>query len=84
MHSYAGKVLIADLTRRRFEEYPLDDDLARRHLGGKGLASVFLHRFTRRGVDPFSADNALVFMTGPLSGMPPTMRVHVRPPSRVR
>lgn len=68
MHCYAGKILHVDLSERRSEEISLSPDLARRHLGGRGLGSYFLHRYASRGVDPLAPENALIFMTGPLSG----------------
>lgn len=68
MDSYAGKFLLVDLSHRRIDEIPLSSELARKHFGGRGLGSLLLHRHTSPGVEPFAAENALIFMTGPLSG----------------
>lgn len=66
---YTGKILKVDLTDGKIEvlrtrEY-FDINL---FIGGKGLAAYVLWKEMKRGVDPFSEENLLVFSTGPLTG----------------
>ena len=67
MYGFYGKILKIDLNKEAFSIEPVDDQLLRTCLGGKGLAT---HTFTRtqstasRSVDP---ENHLMFATGPTS-----------------
>lgn len=65
---YAGRVLEVDLERRSFDFKPLDEEIARLYLGGKGYATRLLYDRTAPGIDPLGADNPLIFATGPLNG----------------
>jgi aldehyde:ferredoxin oxidoreductase len=42
--------------------------LAEKYIGGKGLGARLLYDNLNAGVDPLSAENIILFMTGPLSG----------------
>ncbi|MEX2752088.1 MAG: aldehyde ferredoxin oxidoreductase family protein [Candidatus Freyarchaeota archaeon] len=63
-----GKLLRVNLTTGDIVTEKIDSDAARNLLGSKGLASYYLFKELRRGVDPLSPENKLVFMTGPLTG----------------
>jgi aldehyde:ferredoxin oxidoreductase len=65
MHGFYNKVLHIDLTRRSFERESVKDEVYREYLGGKGLGTWLLLSNTKAGVDPLSADNILIFTTGP-------------------
>ena len=65
---YAGRVLEVDLTHRSHRWKPLDEDIARRYIGGKGYGTRLLYDHTAAGVDPLGPDNPLIFATGPLNG----------------
>jgi aldehyde:ferredoxin oxidoreductase len=70
---YHGKIIRVDLTRAAISIEEPEDAVYRRYLGGGGLASYFLLREMKPGVDPFGPDNMLAFMTsvigsGQLSG----------------
>lgn len=67
MKGFYNVVLHIDLTRRSFEEEPIDDKVYRGLLGGKGLGAHLLLENTKAGVDPLSADNAIIFTTGPVT-----------------
>jgi aldehyde:ferredoxin oxidoreductase len=55
------------------ETDPLKEDLAKQYIGGIGLGMRLLMDNSTPGTDPFSPDNPLIFVTGPLSGtMGPT------------
>ncbi|MGC9010079.1 MAG: aldehyde ferredoxin oxidoreductase N-terminal domain-containing protein [Sulfolobales archaeon] len=68
MKGYAGKILHIDLSSRRFFYEELDKGLARKYIGGKGLANYYLYRYGVWNYDPFSPDNPLIFAIGPFSG----------------
>jgi len=65
---YAGRVLEVDLTKQTFVFKPLDEDIARLYVGGKGYATRLLYDETEAGIDPLGPDNLLIFATGPLNG----------------
>jgi aldehyde:ferredoxin oxidoreductase len=70
---YAGRILRVDLTDGKIETEPLDVELAKKYIGGMGLAMRLYLDNSKGGVDPFSPENPLVVATGPLSGtMVPT------------
>ena len=76
---YMGKILDIDLTTKTIKEIPLDYDVARKWLGGKGLAIKILYDelkqleakgISPRDIDPFGPENVVVFATGPGTGIP--------------
>lgn len=68
MGGYLGKVLRVSLDRREAREMPISQELARDYIGGSGLAARILWKETAPDTDPLAPENALVFMTGPLTG----------------
>ena len=68
MGGYAGKFLQVDLKRGLTEHFSLPEEFLRKYIGGSGLAAaLFLDRFNPN-IEPFSPDNPLMVMTGPLTG----------------
>ncbi|MBI4517194.1 MAG: aldehyde ferredoxin oxidoreductase family protein [Deltaproteobacteria bacterium] len=65
---YAGRVLEVDLANQRFAFKPLDEDIARLYIGGKGYGTRLLYDMTAPGIDPLGPENPLIFATGPLNG----------------
>ncbi len=65
---YAGRVLEVDLTAETFAFGPLDEDVARLYIGGKGYGTRLLYDLTEPGIDPLGPENPLIFATGPLNG----------------
>lgn len=70
IHGFAGQLLRVNLSSGKISKEPLDLDVARRLLGGKGYAAYVLYNELRPGIDPLGPENKLVFMTGPLTGTP--------------
>jgi aldehyde:ferredoxin oxidoreductase len=68
MNGSYGKYLDVDLTHESIREYPIPEDWSRRFIGGKGLAARLLLEELPDRVDPFGAENSLVFATGPFQG----------------
>ena len=67
-HGYTGKILDVDLTAGTISEAELDRSLAEDYMGGKGFGAKILYDQLPPGCEPLSADNILVFATGPLTG----------------
>ncbi|HEX9074745.1 MAG TPA: aldehyde ferredoxin oxidoreductase family protein [Anaerolineae bacterium] len=67
MHGWAGKILDIDLTQGAIKHYPLDEEMARLYLGGRGLGARLLWDHVGTGVDPLSPENVLIFANGPLT-----------------
>ncbi len=65
---YMGKYLDVDLTTNRIQEKKLDYQEAKKWIGGKGLGAKILYDSIKSEIDPFSPENILLLMTGPLSG----------------
>lgn len=68
MFGYMGKILRVDLTSGKISEEALKEEDCRMFLGGSGLATKYLFDEVPKGADPLGPDNALIFMTGPLTG----------------
>jgi aldehyde:ferredoxin oxidoreductase len=68
MHGFYGRYLKIDLGRKKHSIETINDDVYETYLGGKGLASYLLYELNPPGIDPLSAENNLIFATGPLGG----------------
>ncbi len=65
---WSGTVLDVDLGAKSSKSYPLDRDVARRFVGGRGLGARLLWDLVGPEVDPLSPENVLIFTNGPLTG----------------
>ena len=68
MLGYQNNVLRVDLSKKTAETEPLRMDWAEKYIGSKGLSIKYLYEELKPGIDPLSADNKLIFMTGPMTG----------------
>mgnify|MGYP005854197795 CR=1 FL=1 len=68
MYGYTGKILRVNLSEKSVKVEPLDIQEAVKFIGGRGLGSKILSEEIDPGVDPLSAENKLIFITGPLTG----------------
>ncbi len=66
--SYAKRILKVDLSTGKTWIEPLSEETAKKYIGGIGLGMRLFLDNSKPGVDPFSSENPLVFVTGPLSG----------------
>jgi len=64
---FHNAVLHINLSQRSFEEEPIDDEVYKELLGGKGLGTYLLLNNTKAGLDPLSEDNVIIFATGPVT-----------------
>ena len=73
MKGWNGRILWIDLNQRTSRVENLSPDIYHDFVGGKGLGAYLLHRELKPGIDPFDSSNILLFMTGPLQGLPLVM-----------
>ena len=66
---YAGKILGADLSSGTIHEMSTVD-YANQFLGGRGIAARIYWDEVLPGIKAFDPENRLIFVTGPLSGVP--------------
>ena len=68
MYGYAGRVLHIDLTTGKTNVEPLNEEYAKKYIGGIGLGMRLWLDYSKPGVEPFSPENPLIVATGPISG----------------
>ena len=66
--AWARKILRVNLTKGTVSNEPLNIAWAAQYLGSRGLASKYLSEEIDPKVDPLSADNKIIWATGPLTG----------------
>ncbi len=67
IYGYAGKQLRISLNNRKVTVENIDPKVLRRYLGGTGYGARILYDELKKGIDPLSKANKLIFATGPLS-----------------
>jgi aldehyde:ferredoxin oxidoreductase len=67
MNGWAGRILVVDLAAGTIASQPLNMEMARLFLGGRGLGSRLLWEMVGPEVEPLSPENVLIFATGPLT-----------------
>lgn len=65
---YAGQILYVDLVTGKTRVEKLDESLAKKYLGGLGLAVKLWIDNAQEGVEPLSAENPLILTIGPIAG----------------
>ncbi|PWI49300.1 aldehyde ferredoxin oxidoreductase [Candidatus Heimdallarchaeota archaeon B3_Heim] len=65
---YMGKYLEVNLNTEKIAEKTIDKSYGKTWIGGKGLGAKILYDTLSPKVDPFSPENVLLLMTGPLTG----------------
>ena len=63
-----NKLLVIDLTEKKFLVEEIGPEFAREYIGGSGLAARLLYDRIRNDTDPLGPENPLIFMTGPMVG----------------
>ena len=66
--SWAGKLLRVNLTKGTCKSEPLNMEWAKTYLGSRGLATKYFVDEVDPKVDPLSAENKIIWATGPLTG----------------
>ena len=67
MLGWAGKILDINLTDGSIDTVPLDMEMARLFLGGRGLGARLLWDLVGPEVEPLSPENVLIFTMGPIT-----------------
>jgi aldehyde:ferredoxin oxidoreductase len=65
---YAGKILRVNLSTGKTTVEKLDEETAKKYIGGIGLGMKLWLANSKAGVDPFNPENPLVLAVGPVSG----------------
>lgn len=66
--AYYEKMARINLTTGEIKVEKMDIELARKFIGGRGLGTKMLYDDGIATVDPLSADNKLIYITGPMTG----------------
>lgn len=69
-YGWAGKILRINLTEGTITKEPLDMEVCKKYLGGRGWAMHTLYRENGPDVDPKSPDNKLIMALGPFTATP--------------
>jgi len=65
---YKGRYLRIDLSQGKVKVEKLDEEIARKYWGGRGWGGYLLLKELASRIDPFSPENKVFFLTGPLQG----------------
>lgn len=68
MFGWTGKLLRVNLTDKTIKKESLNLEEARKYIGARGLGTKIFMNEVDPKVEPFSPENKLIFMTGPLTG----------------
>jgi len=68
MNGWMGRIVKVNLGTGQQQDVPVSDETRRRYIGGRGLGVKLYSDLCPATIDPFAADNALLFMTGPQTG----------------
>ena len=66
--SYAGKILLVDLTNEAFEEIKYSEEFLRKYLGGTALGAKILYDMVPPGITYDDPNNIVFIGAGPLTG----------------
>ena len=66
--SWTGKILRVNLSTGTIKVEPTNMDWAQAYIGSRGLGTKYLVEEVDAKVDPLSADNKIIWATGPLTG----------------
>jgi aldehyde:ferredoxin oxidoreductase len=67
MYGWHGRVLRVDLSTGKITPEEVPQEMIKSYIGGRGWAIRYLYDEVDPKVDPFAAENKLIFATGPLT-----------------
>ncbi len=70
MNGLMGKILRVNLAEGKILEEEIPEEMAKKFLGGRGIASKYLFDEVKPGIAPLGPKNKLIFMSGLLTGTP--------------
>ena len=68
MNGYNNKYLLINLNNYSYEIHPLTENILTDYIGGTGLSSYLLYKYSSFNSDSFSPDNPLIFASSLLTG----------------
>tara|TARA_B100000530_G_C15932551_1_gene477534 strand:+ start:1975 stop:3753 length:1779 start_codon:yes stop_codon:yes gene_type:complete len=68
LQGYNNKYLLINLNNHTSEEKPLDGEILANYIGGTGLSTYLLYKYSSPKVDSLAPQNPLVFASSPLTG----------------
>ncbi len=78
------QLLEVDLSSRKYQRVPIPAAIVEKYMGGRGLGSYLLYHGTKKGLDPLSPENPLIFTSGLAQGLPtpfsPKMALNTKSP----
>ncbi len=69
MNGWMNKIVEINLSTGKQKTLIIDDDVRRKFIGGRGLALKLYTDMCSVDIDAFDEDNALILLTGPLTGI---------------
>ena len=69
VYGYSGKILEVDLTTSKVNKIPLDMDIVRDYIGGRGYMDRLFWDRAGPSVRPFGPENLVMYFTGPITGL---------------
>jgi len=69
---YGGSILYVDLSTKNSKKVPLDSELIRKFIGGRGFGSKLLYDLVDPDASPLAPHQPLIFVTGPLADLAPS------------
>lgn len=79
-YGYTGKIVDIDLSKEKISFIRVDEDIMQKWFGGRGLGVYLLWRELGsrwEKIDPLGEENILMFLTGPLTGYYPGIKIVV-------
>ena len=70
MDGWFGRGLKVDLGSGKIEQFPLDEEMLHKFIGGRGLGARLTFDLIEPKIDPLSPENVLIFSAGPLTATP--------------
>ncbi len=69
MNGWMNKIVKVDLSSGKQTIINIDEDVRRKFIGGRGLGLKIFTDMCSADIDAFDKENALIFLTGPLTGI---------------
>lgn len=77
MYGYCGVIALINLSNQNIKKIHFSEEIARKYIGGSGLGTYYLMKYTSPSIMPFDPDNPLIIFTGPYTATPfPTSGRH--------
>ena len=82
LKGWTGNLLRVDLTKGKVVRTEYSEELAKKFIGGRGLAVKLLWDELKPGTDPLGPDNILIFAVGLYAGLPTSTAARWSSPPR--